>query len=69
MEEALEGMETTRREGLDWREEVSGQDGCRAGNSKDSEEGWEKASVTIFWEPWKWTRLLVNSKMTDRCLC
>ena len=81
MEEALEGMETTRREGLEWTEEVSGQEGCRVeslagkgwtaetGNGGYGREGQERASATTFWEPGRWTMLLVNSKMKDRCLC
>ena len=88
MEEDPEGTETTQREGLERREEVSGQESCRAessekstgreagrgwtaeiGNSGADGEGWERSSATPFWEPGRWTRLLVNSKMKDSCLC
>ena len=45
MEEALEGMETTRREGLESKEDFSGQEGYRAENLAnsmvgDAESGW-----------------------------
>ena len=32
-------------------------------------QGRERTSATTFWEPGRWTKLVVNSERKERCLC
>ena len=67
------GMERSglRARGLQGRKfgKIKRRRGRKRLDGRDGGEGQERASVTTFWEPGRWTRLLVNSKMNDRCLC
>ena len=54
MEEDREGTETTQSEGLERREEVSGQEGCRAESSeksigREAGSGWTAATGNSGW--------------------
>ena len=67
-EEAPEGTETTCREGLKRRGEVSGQEGCRAESSEKSRAG-EGGREMLNSRDREWQRGLRGSRRTGESIC